>query len=928
MKGYNGPSVRPESMNDMNYLLAQRMSLERQRSLPTAFPYWSGRDASSVGLKPDLVPESPSPHSKFLSHVGDPSRQIPQSPQQVDLLSMLQAAADKSSSPAVNSAPVWPNTNDVQSLNNLVHGGMDIIKDKIDVHHNQHIASQTGFGAQQQRLHPQTQPSLSHLLGQPDLSSGVAPPEKMLASEISQDPQLIGLLQQQYLMSQIQLQSQSSLPSHLSLFDKYLLLKQQQQKQEQQQQHLLLQQQQHLLSQVLSGQPPHQQFGDPSFGHLKPSVAAGNASVDHLGIRQMPEALSNQQMPIPNQLDGHSFNLSNFNVQGPKDVSYAVSAGPPPHLPHQMFDHSSQPEGWDTNLSKGVEGIPNSDPESKQIVVDSLQTAEAIEKTAKEVFAEQTTVPNLDNNPMQDRSPAVSHTKETMTSVAAGAGAINGNIVSEGGGMPDIMSSLSEKINDVNISLESIPGKCHNNVPPVSEVKEVEVKEPKKASEKKSRKQKNAKTQLASEHGKGSSKTISSQQVKQDETEDANVGGKKAGLQIETEESLNMISPLETGIRDSVSHAAESLDLQHTEATKKTTNEVGFEGKADLGEAGMVQSNSQTTSSNRAWKPAPGLKPKSLLEIQQEEQRRVQSLQTEPLVSETPAVVVPTNSSRTPWVGVVATSEHQSGTDNVQTPSSAQVVSGNSANSSITSKNRKSQLHDLLAEEVLAKSNEGNDKISDEKGSSLPPLLQVGAQAEIQSVDDDFVEAKDSKKNRKKAAKAAKAAGLKASPPVASAYLSAPVVSVEKSKSTRQTQQDKELLPVPPAGPSLGDFVLWRGDQTNSAPAPAWSTDPTKPQRPTSLRDILREQEKKNPPAQQQIPIPTPPKVQSNRGNRGSGSSWPVPGSSPSKVASSSPNKAASPGHTTSLTSSQSKTKTKDDLFWGPLDQTKQETKQ
>ncbi|ONK59625.1 uncharacterized protein A4U43_C08F8390 [Asparagus officinalis] len=900
IKGYNAPSARAESMSDMNYLLAQRMSLERQKSIPTALPYWSGRDASLIGAKPDMVPELPSPQSKFLPHVGEASGQIPQSPQQVDFLSLLQAASGKPSSSAVTSAPVWPNATEVSSLNNLVHGGMDMIKDKMDMHLNQHITSQGGFGAQHQRVHPQTQPSFSHLLGQPvDLSPGVAPPEKLLASEISQDPQLLGLLQQQYLMSQIQHQSQSSIPPNLSLLDKYLLLKQQQQQRQEQQ---LLLQQQHLLSQVLSGPQPHQHFGDPSMGHLKASPLVANVSADHLGLHQMHETLmNNQQMPVLNSLDGRSSDLSNVNIQGSKDVSLTVSSGlPPPNLPHQMFNHSSRPDGWDNILPKEVEGVSYSDPVSASAAVNSFVLAEPVEKSAKDGFAEQGNVLDLDNSEVKDRPPAVSNVKENMTSAAAGT--VSSNVVSEGAISSDIVSSLSEKINDANLSPERIPTKSQNEVLPVKEVKKVEVKEAKKASEKKSRKQKSSKSQLVAEHGKGSS-TVSSKQAKPDvETEGANIDGRMVELQMEVEESLHMTQTLGTELTGSVVHAAQSE-------------------KAEQGGIGTPSINSQT-STNRAWKPAPGLKPKSLLEIQQEEQRR---LQTAPIILETSAAPMPTNNSRTPWAGVVANSEQQSRTDTVHNLNSSEGVVGISA-STITSKSRKSQLHDLLAEEVLAKSNEEDNAVLDENGLSLPPLAHMVAQAEAH--DGDFIEAKDSKKSRKKAAKAAKAAGLKASPPVNSAYLSASVVAAEKSKSTRQMQQEKELLPVPSAGPSLGDFVPWKGDQSSSSPAPAWSTDSTKVQKPTSLRDILREQGKKNPSVQQQIPVPTPPKVQSSRGNRGTGSSWPVPGSSPSKVTSSGQNKAASPGRTSPITSNQSKPKAEDDLFWGPLDQLKQETTQ
>lgn len=56
---------------------------------------------------------------------------------------------------------------------------------------------------------------------------------ELLSSEISQDPDMMSIVQQQYLLSRLQLHSQA-LPSQLAPLDKILLLKQQQKQGQQQ----------------------------------------------------------------------------------------------------------------------------------------------------------------------------------------------------------------------------------------------------------------------------------------------------------------------------------------------------------------------------------------------------------------------------------------------------------------------------------------------------------------------------------------------------------------------------------------------------------------------------------------------------------------------------------------------------------------------
>ena len=54
--GNLGPSA-VDSGNNL-YLLAKRMALERQRSLPNPYPYWPGRDAAPLAPKSDFVPDA------------------------------------------------------------------------------------------------------------------------------------------------------------------------------------------------------------------------------------------------------------------------------------------------------------------------------------------------------------------------------------------------------------------------------------------------------------------------------------------------------------------------------------------------------------------------------------------------------------------------------------------------------------------------------------------------------------------------------------------------------------------------------------------------------------------------------------------------------------------------------------------------------
>jgi hypothetical protein len=386
------------------------------------------------------------------------------------------------------------------------------------------------------------------------------------------------------------------------------------------------------------------------------------------------------------------------------------------------------------------------------------------------------------------------------------------------------------------------------------QVKTAEVKEVKKAAEKKTKKQKATKAQ-PSDAAKGISKTQPSKQT----------------VEIE--------APSNTEALQQEKQVIESGEESET-----------IEPKSEWG-----QSTTQANTAQRAWKPAPGLKPKSLLEIQQEEHKKAAAqaeaaaaaamLAAEVAASEISTTLRLTNLS-SPWNVSAAKSENK--------PTEID-----------DRKTKKSQLHDLMAEEVSRKSTEreidSRDIISD-------PLED----------DYNFVEMKDSKKSRKKAAKS-KIGGSKAAQPVPVASADVPVSSipVQKGKSSRPGHQE-DSLPAVPSGPSFGDFMMWKGEAAAPVPAPAWSTESGKPSKTASLRDILKEQGKKGSSGSHQNVVQIPQKpVPAQQSAKGSSPLWSVPASPPVK--------AASP---VQISSSHSKQKVDDDFFWGPVDQPPKESKQ
>ncbi|KAL3573175.1 hypothetical protein D5086_027079 [Populus alba] len=64
------PALGVDGGTDL-HLLAKKMALERQRSSPSPYPYWPGRDAPSIVSKSEVHSDSPMQHAKLLSLLAD-----------------------------------------------------------------------------------------------------------------------------------------------------------------------------------------------------------------------------------------------------------------------------------------------------------------------------------------------------------------------------------------------------------------------------------------------------------------------------------------------------------------------------------------------------------------------------------------------------------------------------------------------------------------------------------------------------------------------------------------------------------------------------------------------------------------------------------------------------------------------------------------
>ncbi|KAH0681475.1 uncharacterized protein [Solanum tuberosum] len=822
------PPMVAESGDNL-YLLAKKIALERQKSLPKPYPLWPGRDAPSVVPNADIV-QDPLPHSQRPS-MAENIRQQPHN-QNVDLMSLLQGIPDRSAGIS-SGLSGWSNFS--------VQGGLEPLQERMEMHQGQSMPPQSAFGMQQQRLHPQN-PPMTNLLGAVDNTSSILATEKLLSSGV-QDPQLLNLLQQQYLL---QLQSQAAQgPQQLSVLDKLLMLKQQQQKQEEQQ--LILRQQQQLLSQVLSDQHPHQRFGEqPTLFPPSHNLFSMNTQI---------------QLPVMEEARASNFVLPSSISQDVSQIGSSETSSV--HLPHQMFGDFSSQRSWGL-----VEQIDDVQPKVPRMATAMIDPSSHTEFTSKH---------HLEKGSENNEPPATAeiashfpHVEQLEKAVIPPPPAVDNDLHQKN----RVESPPAAAPSEPQIEGDDL----RDGLSVTKELKSVETREVKKSSEKKSRKQKSTKGQT-SDLVKGASKSQPSKPLQSD-------------------------TPIASDSQSVLVDKATAVGPARRESKPETAiADVVDEYPGQ--NPPVSQFNSQVLSGQRAWKPAPGFKPKSLLEIQEEEQMRAQA----EIATTEVATSLSSLSVSTPWAGFVTNSDHKLVRDTQQDAASTDLNMNNS-DVSLNQKSKKSQLHDVLAENTLAKSSDRERDFPDI--TSIQPSVSVND-------DDNFIEAKETKKSRKRSAKS-KGAGAKVSVPTAASEVSIASSPIDKVKSSRQVQPDQEVLPAIPSGPSLGDFVVWKGESASSSPipVPAWSTDAGKPSKPTSLRDILKEQEKKVSSGQQHIPVPTQKSVP-NPPARVGGPSWSATGSSPAK---------ASPIQINSQAGTNSKNKVEDDLFWGPIDHPKQEAKQ
>ncbi|GJN24471.1 hypothetical protein PR202_gb12211 [Eleusine coracana subsp. coracana] len=805
----------------------------------------------------DIAAEASILHSKLLPPMSDPSRQSMQS-QNVDLLAMLHSKEKPQLTTGNSGLPLWPNYTEARNVNANMHG-VDINKGLLNTRQDLQQNSQNiGIGAQQHGFMPQNRPALASL-----------PPEKLL-SEISQDPQLLNVLQQQYLMSQLQLQSQPSLTAQpqLSMLDKMLLLKQQQQQQQQQlqqqlqleQQQKVLLQQQHLLSHMVPQGRSSQQPED-SYGSRHPSVPSGDSLN---ALRRMQESIEiDRKLPVHGMQVGQQSSQSIMNMRDADGIGLSQISATSLPLPHEIAVGSLSKEGY--SHPQMPEVFANDDAQMKATMVNPL--LERVTGTNDDQSAVQEEVKSHEMG-TGTRKAVVSETAPNDVS-----GRVSMDVQPSMNPKSDnILANVSKQVQEIKLSAEAAP----------DEVKVADTQETKKADKKKKQKKK----QAASDTGKGTTKTVSAQQSKQ-ETEADN-----SDVLVEPSMIYQMIQRNYFGVLLS----EWKMRFYLPKACPRTTTLTEAESESDP----------HSVANQRAWKPTQGPRPKSLLEIQAEEQLRAQrALAIESAKSALPATSVPS----IPWNGMAMSSELHIG-------GASKSLGGME---SASERSKRSQLHDLLAEEVLARSSVAdNENISNASDALFPPLSAVAAQPNAPALDDsDFIEAKD-KKSKKKATKA-KGSTVKAPSPVGSFDQSAITMPTEKGKSAKQAQQESEILPAPPSGPSFGDFVLWKSD-ANSVPAPAWSNDSAKVHKPLSLRDIQREEERRLGAVKQQAPLPAPVKSSVNQKVHGNAASWQASGSSSSKT--------VTPVQMSSNTPNRSKSSAEDDFFWGPSDNSKQDKQQ
>ncbi|KAK8465332.1 hypothetical protein PHAVU_009G057400 [Phaseolus vulgaris] len=895
------------------YLLAKKMALERQRSLPThPYPYWPGRDVVPVPPKSDIFSNA-APHSNIMSSLSDNPRQL--QPQNSELNSIIQGLSDRSSTGLNSGIAGWPNF--------PLQGGLDPLLNKTDFHRDQNYV-QMPFGIQQQRLQTPNQFPLNNLIAPTsDIPSSILTAEKLLSSGLSQDSQMLNMLQQQQLL---QLHSQAAAFSQpIPFLDKLLLLKQQQQQQHEEQQ-LLLRQQQQLLSQVLQEHQSHQRYGDLSYQQLPGGgIPLGNLHANLSQIQPPKEIFSrSSQTSIPGVHGELTTTSLNLPLQVSQDTSYNISSESSAHLPDQLFENISHQKSWSATHPEQISDKHHSVtlPASASFE-ESLLSENNIAKEELDIAQKPFSFSNYTAKIMEQMPDYTCPADDTQVSATSVSGESSRPLqcvgpfvpVSSFGSCGTELPVSSQVGTDAEIksgSIEEQQGEREslNTEPLVVDAKSVEAREPKRTTEKKSKKQKSSKSQ-SSDQAKGLLKNVTLQKSKKSESEKPHCAEKNLG-ETNKGESADETYLQQTWSKGKQSATATAETDNHQEVNYLPTNTPGSITETFIENEPKVISSISTKNSElpsgRAWKPAPGFKAKSLLEIQLEEQKRAQ---IEMPVSEI-ATPVNSTSSTTPWVGVVANPDTvKVSSDSHREANYTEYLA--KSEKSQNSKNKKSPLSDLLAEDV-PKYSERDGKVP----NSLIPSQNLVVHSHSEPIDEgDFIEAKDTKRNRKKYAKL-KGSGAKVSIPVASSEIPLSSSHIEKVRGSHSVQLEKEQLPSIPSGPSLGDFVLWKGEATSPSPPPAWTTDSGRIPKPTSLRDIQKEQEKKSA-AVLPNQLPTPQKSQPAQVARSSSSSWPISTSSPPKTA---------PSNQINSQTSLSKYRGDDELFWGPVEQSKQENKQ
>lgn len=841
------------------------MALEHQQRS------WPGRDPAPVIPKPEMGPEGVSVHPKLQAPLVDNSRLTPPS-QNSELLAMLQGVSERSTS-GFNSAPnSWSNF--------PVPNGP--IRENMDLYHGQNIHQASQVGIQHQILQAQNNPLLANLLSQ---SSQTAAMKPEIVPPFPQDPQTLSMLQQQYL---INLHSQTPPLQQLSVLDKLLLLQQQQQKLSEQQQ-LLRQQSMH--AQAFSEILPHQHPGGLPYGQMQANASQGGG-VDQLQqhFAQLQFNASMHRPPIV-----HDDNSSELHKVHPQDVSALK-----PQTPQVI----SKP---DTQIPQEV---VQSGPDVSQ---DALKFEPSIPVEVRKSFAAQF----ADQPSKNTTSPEINfshHLTETQKGVAPINEKVGDDYKSLGNDdplslkpsnvsadttltLPSVsrkQSSVLPKSVDLHDSSKVSSGSTDNHndeskereiesdqiiVEPALEkdTKISETNDGKKGPEKKSRRQKAS--SKASEQARGVSKTTVTLN-KLGETDGTHVNVSKGEASVDNQ-SDDRVQPTLSGYANILKDGDGSVG-------------VNAEPKSD---DGFPSQNAQLPL---AWKPAPGFKPKSLLEIQQEELRRSQAeAQLAPIASSANS-----SSLSTPWAGVVANADTKTSKGSYIDMGSIESVSDRA----LKLQSSKSELHDLLADKVNTKLNDVELPRDNQMFTAPDPLEDIKSEP---TDDLDFIQAKDTKKSRKKSGKTKGGSSKIISVTPDASLGSSPI---DKIKSSRQAHQETEVLPSVPSGPSFGDFVVWKGDSATVSPsyAPAWSTDSGKVQ-PVLLRDILKEQEKKT------QSHPSHQKPQSTQAAHSS-----IPSRAPVAPSLS---KAQVPTQVNSI-STQSKHSGDDDLFWGPIDSSKKDAKQ